>query len=52
MLKKEMVQRKEPEKKKKSSQKEEISVKIIYGEKTLKECMKSVLKLQMSISEY
>lgn len=50
--KKKIVQRAEPEKKKKSSQKEGISVKVVYGEKSLKECMASVLKLQMSISEY
>lgn len=42
-----MEQRKEPLKKKKFSKKEEISVNVVYGEKSLKECMKSVLKLQM-----
>lgn len=42
-----IAQRKEAEKKKKSSQKEEISVKVVYGEKSLKECMKSVLELQI-----
>ncbi len=42
-----MKQRTELEKKKKSSKKEEISVNVVYGEKSLKECMKSVLKLQM-----
>lgn len=47
LLKKEMEQRKEAEQKKKSSQKEEISVKVVYGEKSLKECMKSVLELQI-----
>lgn len=42
-----MEQKTELEKKKKSLKKEEISVKAVYGEKSLKECMKSVLKLQL-----
>lgn len=46
-LKKEMEQRKESKKRKRSLQKEEISVNVIYGEKSLKECMKSVLELQI-----
>lgn len=42
-----MEQRTELEKKKKSLKKEEVLVNVVYGEKSLKECMKSVLKLQM-----
>lgn len=42
-----MEQRTELENKQKFSKTEEISVNVVYGEKSLKECMKSVLKLQM-----